>query len=370
MLPKNQGKDVREGLPSASMIDRLYACPGSHKMCQDVVEFRDPKVDAWAEFGERVHLWMQFGNFVRLSPEELDIAEQCQAQLIEILQRIGFGGSVQRDVIQERRFWLIDANGRRRMSGQVDYAEILAEIGVVVDFKSGRGQYDEAPKNLQLRANGVLLWIANSRKIQPVHVALIQPLAGKPTMATYTLADLEQAEKQLYQILDAAEAENAPLVAGTHCKYCPAKIKCPEARRVVGIAAGINPKALPAGGEELASILEICVAAEPIIKAIKAHVKQALKLDPSCVPGWQLGKPSNMRTLEDVVAVWEKLHAANLLDQDTFLRECVSIGIGDLEKAVATHLGMKPKEAKETINNHLAPFIINKPKEASLEKIE
>jgi hypothetical protein len=352
------------------MIDRLYACPGSHKMCEDVVEFRDPKLDQWAQFGERVHLWLQFGNFIELSPEELEIAEQCQNQLIEVLQRIGFGSTSQREVIQERRFWLTDANGKKRMSGQVDYAEVLAEIGLVVDFKSGRGQYEDAPNNLQLRANGVLLWIHHKRKIEPVHVGLIQPLAGKPTIATYSARDLELAEKQLWQILDAADAPDAPLVAGAHCKYCPAKIKCPEAKRVVGIAAGIDPKQLPASGEELASMLEICIAAEPIIKAIKAHVKQAIKLDPNCVPGWQLGKPSSVRSLDDVVAVWEKLHSANLLDQETFLRECVSIGIGDLEKAIAAHLGMKPKQAKDTINSHLAPFIVSKPKEPSLEKIE
>jgi hypothetical protein len=362
--------DVREGLPSASMIDRLYACPGSHKMCEGVVEFRDPKLDAWAQFGERVHLWMQFGSFIELTPEELDVAERCREHLITAMSRLSFAESTQRDVIQERRFWLVDSSGRKRMSGQVDYAEIIAETGFVADFKSGRGQYDDAPANLQLRANGVLLWISAGRNLEKVHVALIQPLVGRPTIATYTEQDLEKSEKQLYQILEASEAENAPLVAGDHCKYCPAKIKCPEAKRVVGIAAGIDPKNLPAAGVELTQLLDICVAAEPIIKAIKSHCKQAIKLDPSSVPGWMLGNPSSIRSVEDVLGVWEKLSAANLLDQDTFLRECVSIGIGDLEKAIAKKNDMKPKEAKDTVNSHLAPFITTKPKEASLERIE
>lgn len=371
-LPSNQG-DVREGLPSASMIDRLYACPGSHRMCEGVVEFRDPKLDAWAQFGERVHLWMQFGSFIDLSPEELNVAERCREDLIDLItamSRLSFAESTQRDVIQERRFWLVDANGRKRMSGQVDYAEVIAETGFVADFKSGRGQYDDAPANLQLRANGVLLWLSVGRNLEKVHVALIQPLVGKPTIATYSESDLEKSEKQLYQILDAAEAEDAPLVAGDHCKYCPAKIKCPEARRVIGIVAGIDSKNLPASGAELTQLLDICVAAEPIIKAIKSHCKQAIRLDPASVPGWTLGKPGSIRSLDDVLGVWGKLHAANLLDQDTFLRDCVSIGIGDLEKAIGAKNSMKPKEAKETVNSHLAPFITNKPKEASLERIE
>ena len=73
---------------------------------------------------------------------------------------------------------------------------------------------------------------------------------------------------------------------------------------------------------------------------------------------------------EDVLSVYETLSAAALLDQDTFLRDCVSVSIGDLEKAIAKHNDMKPKEAKDTVNSHLAPFITTKPKEASLERIE
>lgn len=351
------------------MIDRLYACPGSMREAEGVVEFRDPKMDKWAEFGNNVHLWLELGgSFVELTDEELEIATRCKEQLDELSAKVFPAGDAV--LMSERRFWLLDGNDRKRMSGQVDRALTRSKVGFVVDFKSGRGHYDEAPKNLQLRANAVLLWINTGRLLEVVHVALIQPILGQPTVSTYDVADLEQAEKQIWAILDAAEKDDAPLVAGTHCKYCPAKIKCPDARRVLGIVKGIDPKNMPASGSALTQLLDICVAAEPIIKAIKAHCKQAIKLDPASVPGWTLGKPSMVRSLDDVLGVWGRLHAAGLMDQETFLRDCVSIGVGDLEKAIATKNGIKAKEAKETVNNQLSEFIVTKPKEASLERIE
>jgi hypothetical protein len=67
--------------------------------------------------------------------------------------------------------------------------------------------------------------------------------------------------------------------------------------------------------------------------------------------------------------VFKVLFDADLMSRDAFLQDCVSVGIGDLEKAVAKHNKMKPALAKETVNSVCAPFIELKAKEPSLEKL-
>lgn len=347
-------------------MDRLYACPGSERECVGIQEFRDPKVERWAQFGRNVHLWLETG-FIDLEPDELEIAEQCRAQRDEVEAMVFEGMAPER--VAERRYWLTDATGRKRMSGQVDYAARRGAVGLIQDYKSGRGQYDEAPANMQLRCNAVLFWRHHNRALDKVVVALIQPILGKPTVCEYTRADLVKAEHQILAILDAAEVADAKLKAGPHCQYCPAKVKCMEMRRVIGVVATVSEQEVAAKNmTDLIGLYLMCMVISPTAKAVIAELKQRMK-NGQLAPGLKLSKASSVRSFEDVPAIWARAHQHQLLDQATFLRDVVSVGIGDMEKAVGKALALKPAQAKEKVNAIFADLIVAKPKEPSIEQI-
>lgn len=374
--------DEREGLPSASYVESLYLCPGSLRMSRGMAsKVSNPQAAAWAESGDRVHLYCEAPDFIDLSawPDELEVAQACLDQRDELLFNL-FGHN--REGLQEfkeARFWLTGPDGRNRFSGKLDYGAVLRLVGVVVDYKSNRGDITESASNLQIRAQAVLLWISRNRELEEIYTAIIQPLKGKlGKPVRYTKALLAESEKELEDILAAAEDPNAPVRASKKaCQYCPAKLKCPAAVEVMEQVAEVELTTITGAGvtpDRLAQLLDLFAIIEPIIKAGKAHAKALLKEDPNAVPGWFLEENSPTREVTDPQGLFQAIFQADLMDQETFLKECVSVGIGDVEKAI--YAKRKPADPKFTkkaatalVNEHCKDFISSKPKEPSLKKL-
>jgi len=180
---------------------------------------------------------------------------------------------------------------------------------------------------------------------------------------------LVQAGKELLDILAAIQKPDAPLVPGDYCKFCPAKFKCPAIKNTIETISTSREHLEGITGPALAKFLELCAIADPVIKSIRALAKDRLKESLDSVPGWTLSKPANVRTISDPFAVFKVLLDAKLITREQFLSDCVSVGIGDLEKALAKVNAMKPAQAKETVNSVCAEFIEVKQKEPSLEQL-
>lgn len=360
--------DIERGdLPSASAIERYDACRGAYLFSRGMTDLKTPDMQAMADAGERIHTWLEEPDLIDLVPEELEVAEWCNDQRHELILKL-FGANVTTPAIKEDRIWLYE--GRKRIfSGKADDIRIYSTMALILDFKSGRGDQKESPKNRQLRSLAVILKEdQRGQHLEEINVAIVQPLISRtPLVTRYTAKDLAKAKEELMELLVDINKPDAPRTAGDWCKFCPAKFKCPQAAELLKKFIGVDVQETV--GEQLAALLNNTSAAEAIIKAVKARAKLLLKENPASIPGWTMGDPSNVRSISDPFGAYKVLSEAALLTRDQFMADCISVGIGDLEKALAKHNGLKPAKAKETVNSICAPFITTKPKDGSLEKL-
>ena len=372
-MSQNIENDNRGNLPSASSTARYAACPGSYLLSLGLENLQTPEMKAMAEAGDRIHLWLEAPDFITLEdPAELEIAEACAAQRELLIAKIFGENAPHVKKIKEDRHWI--TQGKKRVfSAKADDISIYGDTGLIIDFKSGRGDTEESPKNLQLRSQMVTVFLNHGQNLRKIYVAIVQPLISRdPLVCCYEGDDIVSATQELSLLLIAINNPDAPRVAGDQCKFCPAKFKCPESKAYLEIIAKTSPTDVQVvHPEHLAELLNICAACDPIIKAIRARAKLLLKENAACIPGWTLGKPASVRSISDPFAVFKVLSDAKppLITREQFLTDCVSVGVGDLEKAVAKHNGLKPAQAKETVNSVCADFIEVKPKEPSLEKL-
>lgn len=113
----------------------------------------------------------------------------------------------------------------------------------VVDFKHGKGVAVDVCGNRQLRyyavggveklmAEGV---IDNPADLAGVVIHIVQPRAGHPDgpvrSETVDMDGLAQFARELGRAANAALREDAPLMAGSHCRFCRAAGACPELAR-------------------------------------------------------------------------------------------------------------------------------------------
>ena len=84
---KGMNTDPRRGLPSASAMDRLEACPASFHASKRLPDSSSED----AESGTRIHKALGTGDTSELSPDELDTFEMCLDQRQQIVEaRYGF----------------------------------------------------------------------------------------------------------------------------------------------------------------------------------------------------------------------------------------------------------------------------------------
>lgn len=147
----------------------------------------------------------------------------------------------------------------------------------IVDYKSGRAAV-KAENNLQLAGyasgvsklaeypiTGYTLWI-----MQPgVHL----------DYWVITPDELSEWEQRIVAIVDAAKADDAPLISGSHCHFCRARSHCPAVKgEVKAIAAqkietlaqtlaAMTPAAVNEWAQKLEIVTEWCETARDILNS-------------------------------------------------------------------------------------------------------
>jgi hypothetical protein len=331
-MEKNQQNvtDEREGLPSASTIERLAACPGSLRMSRGIPEYSTPQMREWADSGERIHLWLEAPDFVPLEdPDELAVAERCAHQRDEHVRQVF--EEVEPIIFKENRLWLHHPDGRKRFSGRLDFTAIFKDVALVDDYKTNRGDIAEASTNLQLRAHAVLTWLESERKLKTIYAGKVQPLVDShPELCKYGTAELEASLAELIGILVEAEKPDAPLKAGHQCKFCPAKLVCPSARKMLEEVSQVEPAMIKAAdGKELSRLLDLFAACGPIIETGQAFAKELLKVNPNAIPSWSLKANAPLHPIRDPQVAWGRA-AEDGMPMEQFMT-CVTVGKGDME---------------------------------------
>lgn len=168
---------------------------------------------------------------------------------------------------------------------------------VTVDYKHGIGIPVSVKDNPQIR-----LYHLGSRhehgRYRRYRSVVIQPRVPKRRpIQEHTFSDkelVEWAEDVVKPVIPIALSDNAPRVAGDHCRYCAQEGKCPaqlkqafeKAGKEFGKAAK-DPKGVAPG--ELAKYLDQIGMVENAIKALKEHATRVAHAGvkiPGYVPSW------------------------------------------------------------------------------------
>lgn len=336
----------RENLPSASSAHRYALCHGSFILEQQAPE-QTPSDDA--ALGNRVHAWLA-GERVQLEPDELDLAMRCKAQADELIATHVDGGRMSE---REVRIWAFDDQFRKAWSGKPDLIVINGDRALVIDYKTGRGDVEEATGNLQLRALAVL--VADQYAVEEVVTAIVQPLAGPPSVAIYGHADLAVAAIQMHELMARVRKPGQPRnPSESACRYCKAKSICPDVQATVEKLPALvtrTGREIAMTGEQIARFLELAPVAEDAIEAVRGLAKRRLAEDPASVPGWALKPGATRETITKPEELFGRFSAIGGTSEQ-FIRS-VKISKTDFKTAVREATGRKGRELDDTIDGLL-----------------
>lgn len=167
----------------------------------------------------------------------------------------------------------------------------------VYDYKHGKGHAVEAVNNPQLAYYGIGLVNVPSLKgaaIASVELVIVQPRAphkdGPVRRWMTDVLHLMEFMDDLRQGAAATEDPNAPLVAGEHCKFCPAAGICPELRKKAieeAQAEFVDVDPIELTEAKISDLLEKCGLIEDGIRAIRKEAYSRMS-GGAKVPGWKI----------------------------------------------------------------------------------
>lgn len=298
------GTDPREGLPSASGLDLIVACPGSWLAQKDLPPL-PPDTDRTD--GSEMHA--AFAGEVDI--ESLDSAtKQATVSAAErIRDRIfkQYATGTEKDVIHiESRYWLHDLRGQRCFSGQVDWAMITPKgLALILDFKSLFGDY-ACDSSWQLLGQACAFYQTMKREgviVDEILCGFIQPrVTMEPKMVRYSRVDLEASIDIILRHLHAAHLKDSPRYPGAHCGKCAAAGVCLEAQSLTAMV-GFN-SALPAINrltpQQIATILPRLPLIEKLCEQIRARAKQAALEQEGAIPGYEIKYVEARQVITDI----------------------------------------------------------------------
>lgn len=380
IIPFNE----RQGVPSASRLMRLKLCPGSYWLEKKIFNNNlasKPTPDA--ERGTRIH------NATKAIAMDEDVSKFHPAtssdEITEAWRLFGIYKRIENAVfpnindqqqsIIEERFWLLDEDGIKALSGQIDIGQIVFNAekkiweALICDYKTGWGEVDSADTNLQMRGYAVLLK-ANYPELKNITVAIIAPKTGKPTLTRYEEEDLKSAKYEVLEILREALVHEAPRIAGSEqCKYCSAKLHCsaykenflapvPVVREFTATAKEWTP-------ETRARFCEVLPEITRWLEDRKSELKELTQS--GNVPGWFISEGSKRKKITDPQEAYRRV--ADIMLVSTFTKAC-SVSLPKLCKAYANFEGINEKIAKESLFVRLKDLIEETQDEGKLEKVK
>lgn len=371
---------ARKGLPSASGMERMILCPGSWHL-ERTIDYEDSPSRSALD-GTMLHeVLAGLRTDDSLSDRHLWVVRRCRAIVEELETALGFSDTdPQRRTIVEERFWYYDEGYGDLYSGQMDFAVVNGNRGLIVDYKTGSGPVTPTAENYQMRASAVLL--AHNFDLDEVHVAIVQPLAVNDTsVVRYGRGELRRAEVDILVGMRLASAENPARVPGDkQCRYCRAKGLCPEVREqvmeLVPLAAAGNGATMtkrghltlaPQTGEELARILPKLDVAEKVIREIRRIAKEILEHDPSAIEGYRLREGAERRSIRDALLAYQRM--SQLLTPEQFA-SCCNVQVARLEEIVRELRDETAARAREIVDETLGDAIERRPNDRSLDRTD
>lgn len=356
---------------SASATARNWACPGALALSAKAPPDVESEAAAWGTAchavsedclreGRDPSEWL--GRFIRTKSHTIEVDE-------EMVETSGYYVNFVRDralgneLAIEQKFSLASLNPPFDAGGTADAVIYVPGPGVleVIDLKGGRGVVVEAEGNKQLRTYALGAMLANpGRDVDTVTVTIVQPRAGRDAIRseTFHVADLVEWTADLLDAMrtsaSAMEAYaevmggvsmdewvDTNLVAGEHCRFCPARAICPAQEKAALAEAGVwfddldTPRLKNTPDEldpaRIARVLNMAGMIEDWLNAVRALAHNMAEAG-SDIPGYILVEKIGRRRWKDEAAAEVALSQADLPDDVT--HETKLRSIAQIEKAL------------------------------------
>lgn len=368
-------EDERQGLPSASGMQRLFLCPGSwnaERKCPIDEESED------AAMGTMLHACMEQGTTPE-DPEDAEAVAWCREMEKALCEKHLGMKENWTDVQTVREVRLFERD--RLFSGKPDMVAVWDRKALVVDYKFGRIPVSPAECNLQLSALAVLVMDGHEAyHVDEVFVCILQPYASRkePAVCRYTRESVEQARAFFRACIEQAKDEHAPLKPSEKaCRYCRAQSSCPAVKlALVQVTSGDLTAAWEEWSpEKRREAYDLAKLAKKWAASVESKVKADLRAEVE-IPGLVLAPGKKAFTVTDAAAAFQIL---NGLFPDGITAQaftgCCKVGITDLDKLVhsvrkAADAGAKVAESKDWLRKTLAGCAEVKVSDGSVKEVE
>jgi hypothetical protein len=367
--PSEPVVDERERKPSGSGFNAEFLCPGKRAICAKLPKEEDT---AAANRGKRIHDALEKGDFSELAESENRTARRIAHGEAELVHEYGFEGAL---VTFEERIWDVDDKGEALWSGRIDRYDWQRDKRrlLVIDDKTGWGVPPPIAHNWQIRSYGALL--SELCDVEETVVALIHP--HHPTALWEAKVYNREAMRHLLDVVRANVAEisdpSAPRrPGGEQCRFCPAKIICPEyIAWAAAIDQAIADEVIDQGftainkqtPEERGATVTNLKERKANIDTVLERYVHLVERDPDGVAGYRLA-----RRLTRVVT--DKDEAMNLVRKEwgeDVLDAAMTFSIPALEAEVAPQFNTK-KEANAAVKQLLGALFTYKESKNFLEE--
>lgn len=323
---------------SASSAYRWVACPGSVLLIESLPEAHQDTGSSFAQEGTAAHalleacllLGIDASDYLETLLEGIEVDEEMVSGVQVALDTVKAVLDAYPDAVLHTECRVsLRFLGRPDMFGTADVViwSPSARVITVIDFKYGKGVVVEAKDNLQLGMYGLgAAFDVSGEDVERVDTWIVQPRAwhadGPVRGDTMNHEALPVLGRKLLRAAEATEDPKAPLVAGEHCRFCPASPVCPakaaHAQSVTMTAFDGEVLDIPAPEKlDHETFLRALNAADQIeiwLKAVRAHAQRMLEVGEE-IPGWKLVQRRAMRKWKDeyLVREWAVLTDDDLL---------------------------------------------------------
>jgi hypothetical protein len=217
--------------------------------------------------------------------------------------------------------------------GSCDVLGRLGNTAYVIDWKFGDGIAVDAEQNEQLMYYAAaamrtpeVAWVFEGADV--IECVIIQPPVIRQW--TTTPARIKAFEKELKQAVKVSAQPNAPLKAGAHCKFCPARPTCPQMTGAVERALKVKLDAVD--DAMLGAYASNAVLLQGWIDSVNELVETKLKAGYK-IPGWKLVAKRGQRK-------W--------VDEDKAADALNGLGINPIHRAVVS-----PAQAEKLLKKQM-----------------
>lgn len=368
MQSENKEQPEHHSSLSPSSLFRRQSCPGSamaEKNLPDTVS--DDAIEGTMLHEQIAGLITRKAvgcEFLHgLSQEQIEVLDKCikfinaQISMPEYLE-----------IETEVKLSITDSNFEILTYGTCDVVAVSKDgrTAFLCDWKFGRGEVDEAMENIQLACYA--LGIAMKYGVEKVEAHIFQPRVYNGH-TEYMFTDFPAILATLEQIRNACETYSDIRHAGDWCKYCKAKLQCPECMSSLARVENIKVELKVEHIHDISDPTVLCdlwkraKLAEEIIESIRHRCKEFARLNQGRC-GFLIEKPGRKtRKINNISKAFENLQG--LLDAQDFIKAC-DASLPELEDLIAQKQNIKKAEAKRRLEAALGETLEFKEGEPTL----